>query len=61
MAEDVSNKFGRRYWYTLSKHPMNPRLVLNADVKDFYDIAIDDFTMEKYTPLKPRLKLELGI
>ena len=50
-----------RYWDTLSKHPMNPRLVLNPDVKDFYDIAIDDFTMENYTPLKPQLKLELGI
>lgn len=38
-----------------------PRLVLNPTVKDFYDITIDDFTMENYNPIKPQLKLELGI
>lgn len=58
---DQARELVHRYWDTLSKHPMNPRLVLNADVKDFYDITIDDFTMENYTPLKPQLKLELGI
>lgn len=51
----------QRYWDTLSKHPVNPRLVLNADIKDFYDITIDDFKMENYAPIKPQLKLELGI
>lgn len=56
-----ARKLVQRYRGTLSKHPMNPRLILNADVKDFYDITIDDFTMENYTPLKPQLKLELGI
>lgn len=58
---DQARKLVQRYWGTLSKHPVNPCLVLNADVKDFYDITIDDFTMENYTPLKPQLKLELGI
>lgn len=56
-----ARKLVQRYRGTLSKHPMNPRLILNADVKDFYDITIDDFTMKNYTPLKPQLKLELGI
>lgn len=58
---DQARTLVQRYWDTLSKHPVNPRLVLNADIKDFYDITIDDFTMENYTPLKPQLKLELGI
>lgn len=58
---DQAREMVQRYWGTLSKHPMNPRLVLNPDMKDFYDIAINDFTMENYTPLKPQLKLELGI
>lgn len=58
---DQARELVQRYWGTLSKHPANPRLVLNADVKDFYDITIDDFTMENYQPLKPQLKLELGI
>lgn len=39
----------------------SPRLVLNPEVKDFYEIVIDDFTMENYTPVRPQLKLELGI
>lgn len=58
---DQARTLVQRYWGTLSKHPVNPRLVLNKDVNDFYDITIDDFTMENYTPLKPQLKLELGI
>lgn len=38
-----------------------PMLVLNDEVKDFYDISIDDFQMVDYYPIKPQLKLELGI
>lgn len=38
-----------------------PTLVLNDDVKDFYEITVDDFRMLDYEPMKPQLKLELGI
>lgn len=38
-----------------------PRLILNPDKTNFYDITIDDFTMVDYDPIKPQLKLELGI
>jgi thymidylate synthase len=38
-----------------------PMLVLNDDVKDFYEITVDDFRMLNYEPMKPQLKLELGI
>lgn len=38
-----------------------PKLVLNPDKTNFYDFTIDDFTMENYEPIKPNLKLELGI
>lgn len=58
---DQARELDHRYWCTLSRYPVNPRLVLNPDVNDFYDITIDDFTIENYTPLKPQLKLELGI
>ena len=40
---------------------VNPNLILNPDKTNFYDITIDDFTMENYEPTKPQLKLELGI
>lgn len=39
----------------------NPRLVLNIAKENFYDFTIEDFTMEDYEPMKPQLKLELGI
>ena len=38
-----------------------PMLILNENKKDFYDFTIEDFTMENYEPIKPQLKLELGI
>lgn len=36
-------------------------LVLNEDKNNFYDFTIDDFSMINYNPIKPQLKLELGI
>lgn len=39
----------------------NPKLILNPDKTNFYDMTIDDFTMENYEPIRPQLKLELGI
>ena len=45
----------KRYRYFL------PKLVLNPDKTNFYEMTIDDFTMENYEPIKPNLKLELGI
>lgn len=36
-------------------------LVLNEDKNNFYDFTIDDFSMVNYNPIKPQLKLELGI
>lgn len=38
-----------------------PRLMLNDNKTNFYDFTIDDFFMVNYNPIKPQLKLELGI
>jgi thymidylate synthase len=38
-----------------------PMLVLNEAVKDFYEFTINDFQMVNYDPIKPQLKLDLGI
>ena len=38
-----------------------PRLMLNDNKTNFYDFTIDDFFMVNYDPIKPQLKLELGI
>lgn len=40
---------------------VKPMLVINHDKTNFYDFTIDDFTMENYEPMRPQLKLELGI
>lgn len=39
----------------------NPNLILNPDKTNFYDMTIQDFAMRHYEPIKPNLKLELGI
>ena len=44
-------------WKTKDK----PILVLNPKATNFFEMTIDDFTMENYNPIKPQLKLELGI
>ena len=38
-----------------------PILLLNDNKTDFYDFTIEDFSMVNYNPIKPQLKLELGI
>lgn len=40
---------------------VQPKLILNPNKVDFYSFTIDDFNMEDYNPIKPQLKLELGI
>lgn len=40
---------------------MAPKMVLNPNKTNFYDMTIDDFTLENYEPVKPQLQLELGI
>ena len=38
-----------------------PVLFLNENKTNFYEMTIDDFMMANYNPIKPQLKLELGI
>lgn len=38
-----------------------PKLVLNPEKNNFYDMTIDDFSMENYKPMKPQLTLPLGV
>ena len=38
-----------------------PKLILNPEKSNFYEFTIDDFVMENYEPIKPQLRLELGI
>lgn len=51
----------RLYFYINEELDNKPMLVLNPEKKNFYDMTIDDFEMVGYEPMKPQLKLELGI
>jgi thymidylate synthase len=66
-ANDMRSRFSAReqeefYMESVLRETiLHPRLVLNPEKTNFYDMTIDDFTMENYNPIKPQLKLELGI
>jgi thymidylate synthase len=40
---------------------IRPELVLNPEKNNFYDFTIEDFTLLDYEPIRPQLKLDLGI
>ena len=44
-----------------NRYEKAPMLILNPEKTNFYEMTIDDFTMVNYDPIKPQLKLELGI
>lgn len=40
---------------------IQPKLILNAEGKNFYGITVEDFQLVDYHPVKPQLKFELGV
>lgn len=66
-AAEMRNRFFKRHREesdeTLVKNYIDtyPLLILNENKKDFYEMTIEDFFMINYKPMKPQLKLELGI
>jgi thymidylate synthase len=68
---DAANELVVRYGRQVNQQIFNkvldgvefekPYLILNHSASDFYSMTIDDFQMINYDPLKPQLKLELGI
>lgn len=40
---------------------IQPKLILNAEGKNFWQITVDDFELINYYPVKPQLKFDLGI
>ena len=66
-ADEMLARFEQRYQeissgvYVKDYWDSQPMLILNPEKTDFYDMTIDDFIMVNYEPIKPQLKLELGI
>ena len=58
-AKELVNRYRDKmeeYYYKI-----HPKLILNSNAKNFFEMTIDDFTLENYEPIKPQLKLELGV
>ena len=53
---DISTSNGH-YDYEFEQVKMN----FNPKSDNFYDFTIEDFSLENYNPIKPNLKLELGV
>lgn len=53
---DLSTSNGH-YGYEFEPVKMN----FNPKSDNFYDFSIEDFSLENYNPIKPQIKLELGI
>lgn len=59
-CEDLKIKFDENHHYDY-EFDNNVQLEFNPKSDNFYDFTIDDFNMVNYNPIKPQLKLELGI
>jgi len=57
---DVAKELIQRYDNSLNPS-IHPKLVLNSNTHNFFKMTIDDFEMHDYEPIKPQIKLELGI
>lgn len=57
-ALEMKKRYKHRLEYDTA---LRPSLTLSYNVKDFYEMTIDDFDMINYKPMKPQLTLELGI
>ena len=56
-ADSCKLELTSHYDYEFTSVKMN----FNPKSDNFYDFSIDDFSVESYSPIKPQLKLDLGI
>ena len=61
-AIEMRNRYKEYYPEgTVVKSPTPTLLLDTSRTNNFFEFTIDDFTMFSYNPIKPQLKLELGI
>ena len=58
---DAAREMEKRYQDIATRKAIPPALILDESKTNFYDMTIDDFTLVNYDPIKPQLRLELGI
>ena len=60
-AQEMLKRYEEHYPEGTVIKGLRPMLVLNSEKTNFYDFTIEDFEILCYNPIKPQLKLELGI
>ena len=60
-ANEILKRYEEHYPEGTVIKSSKPNLILNPEKTNFYDFTIEDFEMFSYNPIKPQLKLELGI
>lgn len=60
-AKEMLKRYKEHYPEGTIIKGLKPNLILNSEKTNFYDFTIEDFEMLCYNPIKPQLKLELGI
>lgn len=60
-AKEMLKRYKEHYPEGAIIKGLKPNLILNSEKTNFYDFTIEDFEMLYYNPIKPQLKLELGI
>ena len=58
---DAGNEMLDRFKNNFSEGDTTPIIRLKSDATNFYEMTIDDFEIIDYEPIRPQLKLELGI
>jgi thymidylate synthase len=58
---DAGNEMLDRFNNNFSEGDTAPIIRLKSDATNFYEMTIDDFEIIDYEPIRPQLKLELGI
>lgn len=58
---DAAQELNRRFAAKYVEGEEKPQLILKPEAVNFFEMTIDDFEMQNYEPIKPQVKLELGI
>ena len=57
----LEKEFDKNYYFEECEKNLCTNLILSSNKNNFFEMTIDDFEMVNYEPIKPQLKLELGI
>lgn len=61
-AKEMKARFGMRDYHEYEgRNYPTPKIILNPEAKNFFEMTINDFSIEGYSPVKPQLSLDLGI